>query len=278
MFGSGFPVLLAFLVQTRWLLRTIRLHHLVLVSISHHVFASLLSNFCFAASMGDSYDPGYEQDYSFATDHASLINNMIDSNCFDLSPQQASVNQDNLLCGTRSRHDSVNSRPSPRMPRYITGQHQAENQPCAVQSTPHVTDSCPYRSEVMSRATSHHSVPSSGQRYGGSPHFVSHHSFPNIWSRNVANMQRSQSAFSGALPLHSQHVSPHLSMSQKHQLYADSYQPDPMDVFATELSNTTHYSPRNTHLDGFVIGLPLNNSTDVSALECGIGAFGQPAG
>ena len=132
MFGSGFPVLLAFLVQTRWLLRTIRLHHLVLVSISHHVFASLLSNFCFAASMGDSYDPGYEQDYSFATDHASLINNMIDSNCFDLSPQQASVNQDNLLCGTRSRHDSVNSRPSPRMPRYITGQHQAENQPCAV--------------------------------------------------------------------------------------------------------------------------------------------------
>lgn len=231
--------------------------------------------------MGDSCNPGYEQGYSFATDDASLVNSMIDTNCLDPFAQQASINQGSLLCRTRSCHDSVNPRLSPRMPRYIAGQHQAENQPCAIQSTPHISGSCPYRSEAMSRATSHashHSVASSGQQYGGSPHFVPHHSFPNIWSPNEVNMQRSQSAFSHTSQLHNQQLGPHLSIPQKNQLYADSYHPGPMDVFRTGLSNTTHYSSPNSPLDGSVIERFLNNTSDTSTLEYGIDVFGQFAG
>ena len=267
-------------MQTHRLLRTIRLNHPVFVSISHLTFASLLSYSCFTASMGDSYNPGYEQGYPFVTNDVSLSNNIIDSNCLDPFPQQASINQDTLLRRTRSSHDSVNSRLSPRMPRYRAGQHQAENQPCTVQSTPLISDACPYRSEVMSRATSHashQSAASFGQQYGGSPHFVPHHSFPNTWPPNRVDMQRSHSALPKTSPLLSQQLDPRFDISQKHQLYADFCHPDPMDVFPTELSNTIHYSPPNTHLDGSVIELPLNHANDMSALEYGIGAFGQLA-
>lgn len=208
--------------------------------------------------MADLYSSGHNDGYGYATGDGSLsvdINNFNGINTFQ---QQGLLSQDALSPTTRPRNDPANSQLSPHALQSPAGQHQAGIQPRAAQLTPHISNAYPYRSEGMSRGTSHtslHSSTSSGQQYSGSPHFVPHNSFPNIYSPNGATMQRSRSAYSNTFALNSQQFS---LQPQMYQSTVDHYSRDPVDAFATNFSTTVQYSPPIASLDDPTINYDLS--------------------